>query len=57
MKHIRDLIAKEILFSPSKALNVDVLDNHLEIKVLFDGFTKYCILKETFLILTVGSHN
>lgn len=35
MKHIRDLIAQEILFSPSQTLDVDVLDNHLEIKRFF----------------------
>lgn len=34
MEHIRDLIAKQILFSPSKTLDVDMLDNHLYTKVL-----------------------
>lgn len=32
VKHIRDLIAKQILFSSSKTLDVDMLDDNLDKK-------------------------
>lgn len=35
VEDIRDFIAKQILFSSSETLNVDMLDNHLQSKIVF----------------------
>lgn len=35
VEDIRDLIAEQILFSSSKTLDVDMLDNHLQTKIFY----------------------
>lgn len=50
MKHIRDLIAKQVLFSSSKTLDVDMLDDHLYRKVMF-----YMTSSHTTGVSPVGS--
>lgn len=40
VENIRDLVAKQILFSSSKTLDVDMLDHHLESKTFYYSF--YC---------------